>query len=218
MRALIVSGLFAAGLSSTAHAEGSRIPGWEFGLDAVYQDTVEHSFTGGTTVDFDDDLGLSAYVAYRFNEHFELQFGLDWAEVNYDVTLQSAQTPGTQFAGSGDLESFTPKVVLNVNLLDGPLTPFASAGVGWAFIDTNIPDGPTEVGCWWDPWWGYVCFPYQSTKTFDDLAYQLGVGVRWDIADDKSLRLLYEKHWLDYSNDSSTPDFDQLKFGIAFHF
>lgn len=218
MRALIVSGILAASLSSAAHAEGSRSPGWEFGIDGVFQDTAKHSFEGGTTVDFDDDLGLSGYVAYRFNNYFELQFALDWASVNYDVTLQPSQTPGTQFEGSGDIESFTPKFALNINLLDGPLTPFVTAGAGWAFVDTNIPDGPVEIGCWWDPWWGNVCYPYQSTRSFDDPAYQLGVGMRWDINDSNSLRLLYEKHWLDYSNGSSTPDFDQLKFGIAFQF
>ena len=218
MRALIVSFILAASLSGTARAEGSRGPGWEFGIDAVFQDAVTHSFDGGTTADFEDDFGISAYVAYRFNDHFELQFGLDWAELNYDLTLQSAQTPDVQFHGSGDIETFTPKIALNFNLLDGPLTPFVSAGAGWAFVDTNVPNGPVEVGCWWDPWWGYACVPYQSTKSFDDPAYQLGVGVRRDISDANSLRLLYEKHWLDYAETSSAPDFDQLKLGVAFHF
>lgn len=218
MRASIVSGILVASLSSAAHAQTTREAGWEFGLDGVYQDAVEHAFEGGSKADFHDDFGLSAYVSYRFNERFELQFALDWAVVDYDVTLQSADNPDLQFTGSGDIETFTPKVMFNFNLLKGPLTPFLSAGAGWAFVDTNIPDGPAEVGCWWDPWWGYMCVPYQSTRSFDDFAYQAGAGVRWDISDTNSLRLLYEKHWLDYTKASSTPDFDQLKFGIAFQF
>lgn len=218
MRTLIASCILAASLPGAVHAEGSRGPGWEFGVDAVFQDAVTHSFQGGTTADFEDDFGLSAYVSYRFNDHFELQFGLDWSEVDYDVTLQSSQVPDLQLEGSGDIQTFTPKIALNFNLLEGPLTPFVSAGAGWAFIDTNIPDGPVEIGCWWDPWYGNVCFPYQSTKSFDDPAYQLGVGVRWDFSENNSLRLLYEKHWLDYAEASSDPDFDQLKFGIAFYF
>lgn len=218
MRALIVFGILGASLSIAAHAQSTREAGWEFGLDGVYQDAVEHTFEGGSSADFHDDFGLSAYMGYRFNERFELQFGLDWAVVDYDVTLQSADAPSLRFDGSGDIESFTPKVSFNLNLLKGPITPFLTGGAGWAFVDTNIPDGPAQVGCWWDPWWGYMCAPYQSTRSFDDPAYQLGVGVRWDLNDSNSLRLLYEKHWLDYSNASSTPDFDQLKFGIAFQF
>jgi opacity protein-like surface antigen len=218
MRASIVSAILIAGLSSVAHGQATRDAGWEFGIDGVYQDAVEHSFEGGARADFHDDFGLSAYVGYRFNNRFELQFGLDWAIVDYDVTLQSDLDPNLQFNGDGDIESFTPKVSINFNLLDRPLTPFLTAGAGWAFVDTNIPNGPVEVGCWWDPWWGYTCLPYQSTKSFDDPAYQVGLGVRWDFNDSNSLRLLYERHWLDYSNASSTPDFDQLKFGVAFQF
>jgi opacity protein-like surface antigen len=218
MRALIAFGILAASLSTAARAQATREAGWEFGLDGVYQDTAKHTFQGGSTAEFDDDIGLSAYVGYRFNERFELQFGFDWAVVDYDVTLRSADRPDRTFSGSGDLESFTPRVALNFNLLKGPITPFLNAGAGWAFVDTNIPNGPVEVGCWWDPWWGYACVPYQSTKSFDDPAYQLGVGVRWDFNDSNSLRLLYERHWLDYSNASSTPEFDQVKFGVAFQF
>lgn len=218
MRASIVCGILVASLSSTVHAQTTREAGWEFGVDGVYQDSAEHSFQGGSHAEFDDDFGLSAYVGYRFNERLEVQFALDWAVVDYDVTLQSADRPDRQFSGEGDIESFTPKVAVNFNLLKGSFTPFVSAGVGWAFVDTNIPNGPTEVGCWWDPWWGYMCVPYQSTKSFDDFAYQAGIGVRWDFSDSNSLRLLYEKHWLDYSEASGTPDFDQLKFGVAFQF
>jgi hypothetical protein len=217
MRASIVFGFLAAGLCFAAHAQGSREPGWEMGVDLVYQDAAKHTFEGGTTADFEEDIGLSAYFAYRFNDHFELQFGLDWATADYDVTLQS-QTPGVQLDASGDIESFTPKFALNVNLLEGPLTPFLTAGAGWSFVDTNIPDGPAQVGCWWDPWWGYMCVPYQSTKSFDDPAYLLGVGMRWDFGESSSMRMLYERHWLDYANAASTPEFDQLKLGFAFHF
>jgi len=218
MRASIAFAISIIGLSSAAHGQATREAGWEFGLDGVYQDGAEHSFDGGTRADFHDDFGLSAYMGYRFNSRFELQFALDWGIVDYDVRLQSVDNPSRQFSGDGEIETFTPKVMVNFNLLDRPLTPFLSAGAGWAFVDTNIPNGPVEIGCWWDPWWGNVCVPYQSTKSFDDPAYQLGLGVRWDFNDSNSLRLVYEKHWLDYSNASDTPDFDQLKFGIAFQF
>jgi opacity protein-like surface antigen len=75
-----------------------------------------------------------------------------------------------------------------------------------------------QVGCWWDPWWGYICTPYQSTKSVDEFVYQLGAGVRWDLSPGYTLRLAYEKHWFDAGNATSTPDFDQWKLGIAFRY
>jgi hypothetical protein len=52
----------------------------------------------------------------------------------------------------------------------------------------------------------------------DEFAYDLGVGVRWDLQGGFTLRAAYEKHWWDYSKASSTPDFDQLKLGLYFRY
>src|SRR5688572_17998557 len=138
MRASIVCGILVASLSTAVHAQATRETGWEFGFDGVYQDPVEHSFEGGSSADFHEDFGLSAYFAYRFNERLEVQFGLDWAVVDYDVTIQSADRPDLRFSGDGEIESFTPKFAINFNLLKGAITPFLSAGAGWTFVDTNI--------------------------------------------------------------------------------
>lgn len=218
MRTLIISALLAIGLPWSANAQETRPPGSEFGVDVVYQLSQEISFDGGSRVDFSDDVGVTLWWSYRFNEHLDLQGALDWSEVSYDATFQSGIAPGVQAEVSGDIETFVPKAVLNYNILKGPLTPFLNAGIGWAFVDTNIPNSRVQVGCWWDPWWGYICTPYQSTRSFDDFTYQLGAGVRWDLNKNYSLRLLYEKHWLDYSKASSTPDFDQFRLGMTFMF
>jgi opacity protein-like surface antigen len=218
MKAFMISALAAVSLSSTAYAQSERGSGWEFGADVIYQDGSNLSFDGGSSAELQDDFGFAVTFGYRFNERLEVHFGLDWATVDYDVTIQSALTPGLQFTGSGDLEAFTPRVVLNYNFMKGNLTPFVSAGAGWTFVDTNIPQGPVHVGCWWDPWWGQVCAPYQDTKSIDDPTYQLGAGVRWDLVPGYSMRFAYEKHWFDYSNATTTPDFDQFKLGVAFQF
>lgn len=218
MKTLVVLCIGAAGVAGAVHAQERRGSGWEFGLDAVYQDSADMSFEGGSSTSLKDELGLGAYFAYRFNDRLELNFGIDWSSVDYDVSIQSQLDPALRFNGTGSLEAITPRISLNYNFIDGDLTPFVTAGAGWSFVDTNIPDGPVHVGCWWDPWWGQVCAPYQSTKSIDDPAYQLGAGVRWDFTPGYSLRLLYERHWFDYANATSTPDFDQLKLGVAFHF
>jgi opacity protein-like surface antigen len=198
--------------SQAALAE--RQPGWDFGGDLVYQDSKDINFDGGSFANIEDDLGIALAFGYRFNERFELTFGLDWNSADYD--FQVISDPAIlSFSGKGEIESFTPKIGLNVNILKGDLTPYISGGVGWAFIDTNIPDAPPQTTCWWDPWWGYYCGTFQSTRSIDELTYDLGVGVRWDLSSTMTLRFGYTKHWLDIGEATSTPGFDQIRLGIA---
>lgn len=216
MKAFIVCGLFAAGISIAQAQE--RGPGWEFGLDVVYQDSTDLTFEGGSRASLDDDLGLALTFGYRFNEHLGLGFALDWQTVDYDATLQSTLAPNLQVAVAGDLEAFTPRVWLNYDIMKGPISPYVNAGIGWSFVDTNIPNSRVQIGCWWDPWWGPICTPYQSTKSIDEFVYQLGAGVRWDVGSAYTLRFGYEKHWFDYGNANGTPDFDQWKLGFTYRY
>jgi opacity protein-like surface antigen len=219
MKALIVSCLAAFAALPLATQAQSREPGWEFGADLIYQDSSEVKFDGGSKVNFHDEWGLDLSFGYRLNERLVLVFGLDWQEVSYDADFVSALNPALGARVSGDMEAFTPKVGLDFNLLQGhPLTPYVTGSIGWTFVDTNIPNGRVEVGCWWDPWYGQICTPYQSTKSLDAFAYDLGVGVRWDFPNGFTLKAAYEKHWFDYSKASSTPDFDQIKVGLFFRY
>jgi opacity protein-like surface antigen len=220
MKILCLMCLLAAASIGTASAQSrdTRGPGWEFSFDVIYQDGSNMSFDGGTTASLHDDWGLTISAAYRFNERLEAGFGLDWQTVSYDAHLQSATLPGLNIGVNGDLEAFTPRGWLNYNFIQGPFTPFVTAGIGWAFVDTNIPNSRVEVGCWWDPWYGQICTPYQSTKSIDSFVYHFGVGVRWDIGPGYSMRLAYEKHWFDYGHANGTPDFDQLRLGLVFRY
>lgn len=219
MKALSLSGLclFGLALASPAVAE-NRAQGWEIGLDLLYQDSTDISFEGGSSASIEDDIGLAVTFGYRFNPRLEIQFDLDWAVVDYDVTIQSAIAPGVQFQGRGEIESFTPRIGVSFNFLESDLTPYVNGTVGWSFVDTNIPNGPVQFGCWWDPWWGQICAPYQSTKSIDDATYSLGAGARWDFSECCMVRFGYEKRWFDYSNATSTPDFDELRLGFSLRY
>ena len=65
--------------------------------------------------------------------------------------------------------------------MTGRFTPFITTGIGWNFVDTNIPTEPPQVGCWWNPWYGYICEGFQDTKNVDGFAYQLGAGMRYRV-------------------------------------
>jgi len=200
-------------LSGVAAAQ-SRDTGWEFGADVTYQ-TSKDVDLDTTDVAFDDDIGLSLYAGYRMNSKIEFQFGLDWSTIDYVANFPGIN-PGTEISVDTEMEAFTPFARANFNFIDGPITPYVSAGIGWSFIDTNIPDAPPQTGCWWDPWWGYICDTFQSTHSTDAFTYDVGLGVRWDLSPGYSMRLGYEKHW--YDADEGSPDFDRFRLGIVFRY
>jgi len=199
--------------SLAANAAG-RDTGWEFGGELIYQDSAEFGGSNGSSGELDSDLGVALTFAYRFSSKLELSFGLDWNNIDYKATIVGAQPPLTGLVASidGELEAFTPRVGVNFNFIDGPITPYVSGNIGYAFVDTNIPDGLPQTGCWWDPWYGQICGTWQDTKTKDSFVYGLGVGVRWDVNDAWSVRFGYEKRWVDA--DSSV-DLDQIKLGVS---
>ncbi len=92
--------------------------------------------------------------------------------------------------------------------MTGRFTPFITTGVGWNFVDTNIPTAPPQVGCWWNPWYGYICQDFQETKNVDGFAYQLGAGLRYRLNKSLSLSGSYRMSWLDFPKADGTPTFD----------
>jgi opacity protein-like surface antigen len=205
-------------LSTMAHAQyanhGSSGQGWEGGFDVVYQNATTLDFDGGSKVNTNTDWGLALTFGYRFSTHLEVLFGLDWADVDYRANFV-LQTGGITQA-TGSYQAFTPRINVQYTLLDRPISPFAMAGIGYTFVDTNIPNGRPSTGCWWDPWYGYVCTTVQSTKTVDGFAYQAGLGVRWDVSDTSSFRLFWERNWADLGHGS--PSIDQIRLGYTYRY
>jgi opacity protein-like surface antigen len=196
--------------SLSAYAD--RDTGWEFGGELIYQDSVDIESENGSA-SLDSDVGIALTFGYRLNERVEVTFGLDWNTIDYSANTTSPDFPALDIAIEGEAETFTPRVGLNFNFMDGPITPYVSGMIGYAFIDTNVPDGPPETGCWWDPFWGtYICGTWQDTRSSEEFVYGLGAGVRWDVNDAWSVRFGYDKRWLD---SDASPDFDQIKLGIS---
>ena len=66
------------------------------------------------------------------------------------------------------------------NILAGNFTPFVTGGMGWTYIDTNIPSGLPENVCWAYPWYGYYCATYVQTQSTTRFSYNVGAGLRLD--------------------------------------
>lgn len=206
----------AALLLFSSAALADRQPGWDYGADVVYNFSQDIGFDGGSRADLSDDLGIALSFGYRFNSRLELLFSLDWNNTDYDLHVAPGDAAaGLGFNASGEIESWTPRIGVNFNFLEGPLTPYVTGAVGWSFIDTNIPDSPPQTACWWDPWWGYYCGTYQNTRNIDEFVYDIGVGLRWDVGSTWTMRFAYERHWLDLGSASSTPGIDQVRLGFS---
>ncbi len=196
--------------SLAAHAD--REVGWEFGGELIYQDSGHFDSDEGSSASLDSDIGIALTFGYRMSERLELTFGLDWNNIDYNAHVVSDTFPGVSADVEGELESFTPRVGVNFNFMEGPFTPYVSGMIGYAFIDTNIPDGPPQTGCWWDPWYGQICGTWQETRSTEEFTYGVGLGVRYDVNDAWSLRFGYDKRWIDANG---SPDLDQIKFGVS---
>jgi opacity protein-like surface antigen len=221
-KAPITKTMFLAGLAlallfgaATADAQ-DRAERWEFSLGALYQLGTSADFDGGTHVETEDEFGFAMTFGYNINEKLLLSFGFGWADVGYDATVIEAEGGG-ELGISGEYENMALTANLIFNLTEGKrTTPYIGAGIGWSWIDTNIPTGLPETACWWDPWWGYVCYTEYPTATTDSMTYQATLGLRYEINYSTFMRLGYSSRWLDI--DTGSPRFDVIGLEIGWIF
>jgi opacity protein-like surface antigen len=156
---------------------------------------------------------------YNIDEHWLASFEFGYNQISYKANIASADTPPKQSASvSGDAQVSRFGGSITYNLLAQPLTPYVLGTLGWAYVDSNIPNGPPQTGCWWDPWYGYICSTWQSTASSNSFTYGLGAGVRWDAGHSFFVRFAYEYDWINLSEAKSAPGFSQLRlqFGTRY--
>jgi len=218
INAIFMAGLAAALLAGAGAADAQDREGrWEFTLGTFYQLGTGVDGQEGSTIDTDNEFGLSIGGGYNFTDRLATTFGLQWAGVGYDATAMDEN--GAPVDISGKYDSFTLSGNLVYYLSDGKLAPYVGAGIGWTWIDTNIPNGPPLTWCWWDPWWGYVCSTGYPTATRSAFSYQATLGLRYEFDNDRTfLRFGYTSQWMDFDASSGTPRFDVflMDFGWMF--
>lgn len=222
---LLCLAVFAATFSLESAAQVPSVPGsatraggWEAygGLRALFGETVD--FEGGSRIETDDELTLGFGLGYNFDEHLLLAGDISFGTVDYNGEVASAETPGVSERIAGEFDTLGFSATGTYHFIAGPLTPFISATLGYTWVDTNIADGPPEIGCWWDPWYGQICAAFQDTKTEGAFAYGLGLGLRWDFAGGWFGRLAYEERWLDLGKADGTPGFGTLRVDVGARF
>lgn len=215
----IASGINAQQYYSPSQQSNQRIGPWEFALQYVHQDDESiDSRYGATATEVDSQNGWGFRLGYNFNNRLNLSFEANSIKPRYSATLPPAEGETEQRQVRHKLTMTNFNLNLGYFFFDGPISPFVQAGIGRTHIDSNISDGNYYTGCWWDPWWGYVCSTYGSTYDASGWSYNAAAGLNWDITDTVFLRGSISRQWLDLNKVSKTPEFDSGKFELGYRF
>jgi opacity protein-like surface antigen len=153
-------------------------------------------------------------MGYNFTDNFQINGQFAWAYRNYST--KGAPTGGTPSVtnSSGTLNTSSLQVNAVYYFMPGDFTPFVTAGFGTTYVDTGIPTGTGSTGCYYDPWWGYVC--YNDTKSSSNISYGAGLGARMDVSRGFAIEGSVNRNYIDANNASSKPAFDTVKFNFIF--
>lgn len=211
-------------ISSNAHAyKDSRAEKWQFYLAPQFTNSKLLQFDNGAEADINEQSSWAFGIGYNVNEHIELNLAFSAGNSNYsgtriiDNTPEDPDNPNGPQDFTANLYTSTIKFDFTYNLLKSDLTPFIGANIGSTYIDSGVPTGNVITGCWWDPWWGYVCYPTAQTYTSTELTYGASLGVRYDINNKLFIKAGASKNYLDI-NSSNSADFTtyQFAFGLMF--
>jgi len=217
IRTIVLIVLIGTSAAAWAQTSYQRAGTWEAGF--VVLDTGSDTANGerGASLGVEGDIGWGAWGAYNFTNRLAVNFDYTYLTPGYRATYRLQNTGQLQ-----TLEHVADVANLQVKgtfyFLDGPLTPYVEAGAGWAWVDSNVATGPPTTGCWWDPWWGYICSSHYDTYNDRKTSYSAAVGIRWDLSVDYTLRADYGIFSVDTSAASESIDVTALRVAFGWRF
>ena len=163
MRAITAVIIFCA-MPGIALAQANRANSWEWSFAGIYQESKNMGGNGGSSLNVADDWGFGVNLGYNFTNNLALGVDLDWLSPDYRAVLVDDMVSPTRTTTiDHKFSQFNGRIKGTYSFLDGPLRPFIEVGIGWTYIDSNVADGPPVTGCYWHPWWGYICSNFYST-------------------------------------------------------
>jgi hypothetical protein len=208
----LITALLAA---APAQAQSTRGGKSEFYLAPVFTDGKNYTFEGGSSAKTDTGYGLTLGYAFNFDQHKSAGIEVVWGSQDYRATV--AGSDGSRANVNGSLDTWTVRFLGTYNLMAGNFTPFVTGGLGWTYIDTNIPTGLPQNVCWYYPWYGTSCASYVPTATTTRFSYNAGLGLRMEMGKG-FLRAMVNEQWMDFggSYGSSSVTQYRIDFGIKF--
>ena len=212
---LIITALLAA---APAHAQSTRGGKGEFYLSPVFTDGKSYTFDGGTTARTDTGFGITLGYAFNFDQKKSLGIEFAWSDQDYVANVQG----GTGNIGNNgqirsSIETWTVRFLGTYHFMEGNFTPFVTGGLGWTYIDSNIPTGLPENLCWYYPWYGSYCATYVPTATSTKFSYNAGVGLRMEMGKG-FIRGMVNQQFVDFGGSYGSDSVTQYRidFGVKF--
>jgi opacity protein-like surface antigen len=228
MRVLVLAVL--ALLPALVSAQSFRVPGtaqpWYLSISAVYQDSLSVGGEGGpetaipdtSSLDVNSELGFGLNFGYNFNKYLAIGLDIEWLRPDYKATLVPEDPNENPVIIDHELTQWNWRLKGTWNFTEGPFVPYVDLGYAWSNIDSNVADGPPLTGCWWDPWWGYVCSNFYQTISSTESGWGGGVGIRYDLPMEGFLRLSWNRWELESggNSDDLTLESFRLEYGWTF--
>ena len=209
--------LFVISTNAVAAFNDSRVKKWEFFLAPQMTNSQVIQFNGGAEADINKRSTIAFGFGYNINHHIELDLSFASSNANYTSTIISGGDPSTTETSTNSLYTSSINFGFTYNLLKKPFTPYVSAKIGSTYIDSGIPTGNIDTGCWYYPYWGYVCGPVAQTYTSTEFNYGAALGLRYDFNRKLFIKGDVGKNYIDF-DISNTPGFItyRLIFGFMF--
>lgn len=209
--AILASSCLTLALAATAHAD--RAGRWEASAQIIGSSSESSGGEMGSGLDVDSDIGFAFGFAYNFNEHFAMGMDFSFLNPDYEATIETED--GDTITIDHEMDVFNGNLYGTWNFMEGPFTPYVQAGMGWTYIDSNVADGLPSTGCWWDPWWGYVCANFYDTYDDTSFSYGAGAGLRYEFGNGMFVKGSYNVMELDGGGDGADPSFDLWRLELG---
>lgn len=204
-------------LGTAAHADTqSRREGrWETAVQLLYSSSENIKGDRQSEVDIDSDFGLGFSAAYNFSPNLSVGGDFMYLTPDYDAVFNTEESGLVSV--DHEMDIFSGQFGATWNFFDSTFTPFVSAGLGWTYVDSNIADGPPVTGCWWDPFWGYICDTYYSSYDDTSFSYSVAAGIRYELRNDMLLKATFNRMEID-GDGGFDPSLDTFKIELGWMF
>ena len=210
------SSVFAQRFHKQNNSYGTRDGRFEAAFVAAFQNGTSNDVDGGSSIDVDSVFGWGLTLGWNWNSHLNTSYRLTVTNPDYTAILvpENTEIPTQTLNYRASMGSHQINVVWN--FMNKSFTPYIQAGAGITVFDSNVPNSPPVTGCWWDPWWGYICDTTWSTYKKTSFSYNFGLGLRWDVNNALFFKGVYNKQWMSVKSGNVSFDLFSLEGGLMF--
>jgi len=209
---LVLALLFAGFAEAASFVPLDRADTWDFSIMTRYSWSQDFTGDNGETLSLSDDLGWGFGFGYNISDSFNLGLEFLWHSFHYTANLVSEDDPSVTTPYSNVMDTSAFVFTGEYTIGKKRLMPYLSGNLGWMAVNTNITAGISS-GCWWYPYYGYVCSAYPETYGSDEFTYGLGLGLRFQMTPGSFLKIGYEHSWVDINSYDGN---DVMRIDVGF--